>query len=390
MSDEKKLTKKEEKLLVVVVSIFLFFIGVHRGGTQLVIADIADMFGVGTEGVGMFASLQHIPPLFGPICAGIIADKIGKKPIVTIFVFLFAIGCVICGFSSSLTVFCIGMFVYSLGSTVSEMMSTATMSDVNVEKSAQYINISQFMFSMGAVVGPLLVQFFSDKVGTDWRFPFAFGFLSFIVMGTVLAIVKFPTAIAKAKEEGTKESIFSFITPILLCLLIAMLLYIGMETGYGNFIDSVMMAKSATDIISAFVLSAFWFGMAISRLVFSVISYKPGTMLRMCFTACAVLLVAITFVPAGVFSIAISALIGFAYGPIWCTIEAVAAASSNGNSGKAIGIMSIGSGIGGIVLPTLIGKAATAVKVQNALLVLAVAAVIGAIVCLKVKDEKKH
>lgn len=391
-----KLSEREERVLVILISIFLFFLGVHRGGSQLVANDIAELYGIGVEGVGIFASLQHIPPLFGPILAGIVADKIGKKPVVTTFIFVFAAGCVVCGLSNALNVFLVGMFIFALGSTVSEMMVTATLSDVNIEKSAQYINMSQFMFSMGAVVGPLLVEFFSERAGADWRFPFALGFASFVVMGVVLLIAKFPAAKRTAADalEGDKPVLdqkvdFSFVTPLLVCLAIAILLYIGMETGYGNFIDSVMIAKNSTEKISALTLSAFWLGMALCRLVFGFITYKPGQMLRVCFAVCVVFLIAITIIPAGIVSVGISFIIGAAYGPIWCIIQAVAAADSKGNSGKAIGLLSIASGIGGIVLPTAIGKLANAVRIENALYVLAAASLIGCVICFTVKDEKR-
>lgn len=392
----ERLSPKKEKLFVILISIYLFFLGVHRGGTQFVIADISDLYALGAEGIGLFASVQHIPPLFAPLTAGIIADRIGKKPLVTAFIFVFALGCVICGFSSSLTVFIIGMFIFALGSTVSEMMSTATLSDANVEKSFQYINISQFMFSMGAVVGPLLAEFFIKNAGADWRFPFSLGFLLFVIMGAVLLFTSFPGVPARAvsseaagaqdKKVSGIRNIFSFVTPFILCLAIAMMIYIGMETGYGNFIDSVMRAKNATSTISAFTLSAFWGGMAISRLVFSIISYRPGRMLRLCFAGCAILLAAIIIIPGGILSIIISAGIGFAYGPIWCTIEAVAAASSEGRSGSAIGFMSIASGLGGIIIPSLIGFAAKN-NVQTSLIVLAIASAVGFILCLRIKSK---
>lgn len=387
-----KLTERQERVLVILISIYLFFIGLHRGGIQLVNNDVTDLFGVAAEGVGIFTSVHHIPLLFAPLLAGIVADRIGKKCVVTSFIFIFAIGCAICGFSTSFGMYLVGTFVFAMGSHVSEMLATATLSDVNVEKSAQYINLSQFMFSMGAVVGPLLVQFFSEKGGTDWRFPSSFGFLSFVVMGVVLLTVKFPPATKPAidsegKKTSNKKVDFSFVTPLLICLAIAMLLYIGMESGYANFIDSVMVAKLATGRISALTLSGFWLGTAIIRLVFGFANYKPGHMLRLCYGVCVILLVVLSLLPSGILSVVISFLIGAAYGPIWCIIQAVAAASSEGNSGKALGLLSIMSGIGGIVLPTVIGKLATAVKVENALYVLAVASALGFLISFKVKDK---
>jgi len=397
---QNKMSSKEEKLLVILVSICLFFIGIHRGGSQLIVSDVALLFGLGEGGVGTLGALRHIPPFIAPLIAGIIADKVGKKPIVVISTFVFAIGCAICGFSTSLPIMIIGVLVFSTGSSVSEMVATAALTDANEDKSFQYINISQFLFSMGAFLGPLILEYYREKEMVDWRFPFSVGFITFLVCGLGYLIIKFPAnptsnnskSIENNETVFTKlRDIFSFITPVIIVLAIVMFLYIGMESGYGGFISSVMKSKNGTSAVAAFALSAFWGGTAISRLIFGFISYKPKRTLRRCLLISAVLLVTISVIPAGTFSVILSGLIGFTYGPIWGTLEAVAATSAGGKSASAIGLMSMAGGFGGIIIPALMGKLVGPIPMNYILIVLAVSAVIGALMWLLMKghDEVK-
>ena len=390
---KKTLTRKQELLAVIAISIYLFFIGVNRGGIQLVIADITNLFNIGTEGIGLLAALQQIPPLFMPFLMGMVADRIGKKPVVIGFVVIFAIGCFICGNATGLLMYIIGTLVYKTGSTVSENVATAVLADLNEEKGMQYINLSQFMFSLGAAAGPIALEFFSSHFNTGWNFIFFISILFFIIMGLVLTLVKFPknpqkAIVEKTVEEETSAKKKSFIKPIIIILAIAMFCIIGMEMGYGNFIDSFIDHKFSSNSTSALTLSAFWVGMAISRLLFSFIEYNAVRSLKICFAAAAIFMALLTFVKDPTSAIIVSGLVGFAYGPTWCTINALAASNSDGNSGAAVGLMAAASGVGGILIPAVMGLIAGKATVTAAIWTLVAVSAIGALVCLTLKSHR--
>lgn len=390
---KKTLTRKQELLAVIAISIYLFFIGVNRGGIQLVIADITELFNIGTEGIGLLAALQQIPPLFMPFLMGMVADKIGKKPVVIGFIVIFAIGCLICGNATGLVMYIVGTLVYKSGSTVSENVATAVLADLDENKGMQYINLSQFMFSLGAAAGPIALEFCSSHFNTGWNFIFYTSIVFFIIMALVLTMVKFPKNPQKSTDEimsydEPKAKKKTFIKPIIIVLAIAMFCIIGMEMGYGNFIDSFIDHKFSNNSTSAMTLSAFWVGMAISRLLFSFVEYNAVRSLKICFATAAIFMAMLTFVKNPTSAIIVSGLVGFAYGPTWCTINALAASNSDGNSGTAVGLMSVASGIGGILIPSVMGFIAGKATVSAAIWTLVVIAALGALVCLTLKSHR--
>ncbi|MDO4939410.1 MAG: MFS transporter [Lachnospiraceae bacterium] len=398
--NKKTLTRRQELIAVIAISIYLFFIGVNRGGIQLVIADISDLFNIGTEGIGLLAALQQIPPLFMPFLMGMVADKIGKKPVVVGFIAIFAVGCIICGSATGLVMYIIGTLVYKSGSTVSENAATAVLADLDEDKGMQYINLSQFMFSLGAAAGPIALEFCSTHFDTGWNFIFFASTGFFIIMGLVLTMVKFPKNPEKNVTKNADNSVVNtgskaktgsrtFIKPIIIILAIAMFCIIGMEMGYGNFIDSFIDHKFSNNSTSALTLSAFWIGMAISRLLFSFVDYNAVRSLKICFASAAIFIALLTFVKNPTSAIIVSGLVGFSYGPTWCTINALAASNSDGNSGTAVGLMAAASGVGGILIPAVMGFIAGKASVTAAIWTLVVIAAIGALVCLTLKSHKE-
>ena len=393
--ERKTLSKKQELIVVIAISIYLFFIGVNRGGIQLVIADITDLFNIGTEGIGLLAALQQIPPLFMPFLMGMAADKIGKKPVVIGFIVIFAIGCIICGNATGLVMYIIGTLVYKTGSTVSENVATAVLADLDENKGMQYINMSQFMFSLGAAAGPIVLEFCSSRFNTSWNFIFFISIFFFIIMSLVLLLVRFPQnpkkpAVEKSADGESRIKEKALIKPIIVILAVAMFCIIGMEMGYGNFIDSFIDHKFSNSSASAMTLSAFWVGMAISRLLFSFVEYNAVRSLKICFASAAIFMALLTFVRSPSSAIIVSGLVGFAYGPTWCTINALAASNSKGNSGAAVGLMAAASGVGGILVPAVMGFIAGKATVTAAIWALVVISAIGACVCLTLKSHKER
>ena len=110
-------------------------------------------------------------------------------------------------------------------------------------------------------------------------------------------------------------------------------------------------------------------------------------MLHVCFTLCAVLFVALVLNPIEWLSVVLSVLIGVSYGPIWTTLVGSAADAYPDRSGSAIGLMSTGCAIGGVVFPALMGAIATRFNFQWAFIALAVTALVASVLCRAVKDK---
>ena len=150
----------------------LFFYGFYLGGVQLVISEVSREYGQNAAGMGGLVAAQHIAAVVLPVVLGALADRIGKKPVLCIFAAVFAAGCFLAGLSKNLGVYVIGAVCVGAGYSVCESVSSAVLSELDAEKGARYINLSQALLSLGAVISPFLVQWLQKSRHASWRLPF--------------------------------------------------------------------------------------------------------------------------------------------------------------------------------------------------------------------------
>lgn len=376
--------------LLTAASALMFFYGVMLGGLQLVIADVAAYYGVNTAGMGLVVSAQYLTATIAPICMGVLADRIGKKPVLTAFSAVFGIGCAVAGFSSALPMYVIGAGMIGAGYSVCESLSSAALSDLDAEKGMQYINTAQCTLSVGAVASPIFLRYCMRSLGANWRLVFYICAAAYLLLTLLLLRTPFPRAAQATAEKGERGSAVFFHSGMFVCLFVAMLLYVGLENGFGYFVDSLLDERGGAEAsLSAFAISAYWAGMALSRFFCGLRQYSAGRMLRCCFLTIAGLFVLLISIPNQVVSVLISLLLGVAYGPVWSTLMARAALLFPHNSAGAIGMMSTGCALGGLVYPTLMGVLANAVGLRPAFLALVATALAGCAFCAKIREGHK-
>ena len=371
-------------VLVALSAALMFFYGFILGGMQLVLDDIAVLFRTGQTGKGMLVSAQHVTSMLAPVCMGLLADRIGKKKVLVAFSAVFGIGCAVCGFSETIAVYTFGITLTGAGYSVCESLSSAVLTDLDSKNGMRYINICQCLLSVGAVISPLLLQLAIGSLGASWRLPFYICAAAFLVLALLLSGTVFPTPAAKELTKQ-KSSYGAFVSAAFLCLLFAMICYVGLENGFGYFVNTLFVEQLQADHLGAYAISLYWAGMALCRLVCSLRPYRPIPMLLSCFALSAGLLTAMAFCPWGWASLVCCFFVGAAYAPVWSTLAALAAEQNPEHSGAAIGLMSTGCGLGGIVFPTVMGYVSEHYRITTAFVLLAVTAAIGLALCAAVR-----
>ena len=381
--------KIKPMVLVALSAALMFFYGFILGGMQLVLDDIANLFQTGQTGKGMLVSAQHITSALAPVCMGLLADKIGKKKVLVAFSAVFGIGCAVCGFSNTIAVYTFGITLTGAGYSVCESLSSAVLTDLDSKNGIRYINICQCLLSVGAVISPLLLQASIRYLGADWRLAFYVCAAAFLILAGLLSCTVFPKPVLK---ETTKRSgsYRQFLTVVFVCLVLAMIFYVGLENGFGYFVNTLFADHLQSGNLGAYAISLYWAGMALCRLVCSLKAYKPIPMLLGCFFLSAVLLAVLAVCPWGGASLACCFLVGAAFAPVWSTLAALAAAQNPEHSGAAIGLMSTGCGLGGIVFPTVMGYVSEHYRITTAFFLLCVTACVGLVLCFTVKYRQKN
>lgn len=375
------------------MSALLFVYGFYMGGLQFVIADISAAFGMKDAGmqamgIGILVSIPHIISLFLPALVGAISDRIGKKQMLLLFSGVFAVGCLIAGVSGSMLIYLIGATFVGAAHSVCESVATAVVSDANPQNAARNINISQGALSAGAVLGPIVIRWLIRTFHLNWRYLFAISGVGFVVMMAVMLLLRFPVVerVTNAKETGKKQGLLR--SPVLLCALLAMTLYVSLEKGVGNFTESLFSDELHREDLGAFALSLFWIGMTVSRFVIRPKMNKLPRLLMIHFLTCVMLFVLLAKSQSAYLSMGICFAVGFMYGPMWPSIVAMGTGEAADHSGAVAGMMSSFGSAGSMAAPILMGAVSSHWGLRSGFLLMAVFSLIGQILMLIAKKRK--
>ena len=383
MSD---VVRRKPPKLVLVLTALLFCYGFLMGGQQLVLMTVCGQFGLGVLGMGTMVAVLHVASTLAPAIMGAVADRIGKKKVLVTFTLLFGIGCLIAAVSGFLAMFVIALLIIGAGYSVCESLTSAVCVEVDAQNGARYINLTQCLLSVGAILGPIVLSNLPVLPFESWRTLYLLCGIPLVVIGIWLSRLSFPAA-ERAPAEKTSAGRL-WLSPIFIAMIVCMFLYIGLESGFGYFVDILFSGKVSGAALGAYGISAYWAGMAFSRLIYSLRTYRPRRTVQLSFLAAAVGFIALILVPSGYLCIALCALVGFTYGPIWTTIVAGAAQRFPQHKASATGLMSASCGLAGILYPVLMGAIVEHLDIRIGFLLLTLSAVMGAVLAFSLNNNK--
>lgn len=373
--------------LVALSSLMLLLAGLYLGGFQLVIASVSAEFHLDKTGMGLLVAVEYISMILMPSLSGLWADKVGKKPVLLTACASVMLGCLAAGVSHSLAPYVVGIFLVGGGGVVLEAITSATISDLAPEKSNRYINLCQCFFSTGAIVGPLALQAALDA-GIPWRVLYAVYGIGILLL--LLPLIRTPLP-GPAERRTALGSPMTFLrAPAFLMLFLSIVFYVGLENGFGYFAASLFDLGLDAPHLGAYAISAFWAGMAVSRLISSVRSFSASKSVVLYYVGSAAGLLILALSRSPWLSLAVSFLTGFGYGPIWSNLVALAAGEFPQRSAGAVGLMSTGCGIGGALYPVIMGAMADHLDIRVPFFLLTATALVGAllgIVYLRLKGR---
>lgn len=379
-------------LMLCLLSALLFVKGLYLGGLQYVIGNISASFGMEIAGIGILVALPHVTSIVLPTAMGTLSDKIGKKLVLVLCCGGFALGCVLVCLSKGIVLYIIGSLIVGGSGSACESLATAVLADVNPKDSARYINISQCVLSAGAVISPVGIRWLMDITRLNWRLLFALcGFGAALLIGLLL-ISAFPVSAPKTMRKRGGEKLPFFRNGIFLCAILSMVLYISLENGVGYFAESFFTHTLSREELGAYALSLYWIGNTVSRLVFSVRMKNLRSLLLIHFGATAVLFGALTFSASPYLCLALCGSIGFAYGPIWSALVALATRQFPEHSGSVSGLMMSAGAIGNTATPVLMGIISGWFSIRAGFLLMTIFAIAGALLAMvskKHKDSRK-
>lgn len=225
---------------------------------------------------------------------------------------------------------------------------------VHNETVGPFMNGLHAFFGLGAFVAPLIVARVLSATGDiHWAY-WVFAIAAFPIAAFIWSL---PSPASRSVPAQHAHAPFPILPVVLMVL--CFLLYVGGEVGYGNWIATYAVKLNfGTQVTAAYLTSAFWGSFALARLfgVWVSTRLKPITILSIDFAGCLVSLgLLIFFQDSSTLLWVGTILFGIFQASIFATFMALAEERMH-ITGTIAGWFLLGAGMGGMILPWLIGQ----------------------------------
>lgn len=247
-----------------------------------------------------------------------------------------------------------------------------------------------FTFGFGAFVAPIVV---AQITGLSGDIHWVYWLFAIVNIPIALWIWSLPGPTARAKTADDGESKVQA-SPLILALLVAFFFfYVGLESGFGNWIYTYAITLKLADATwAAYLTSTFWGAYTLFRLLGVWISTRasPQNILFADFAVSAIGLGLILLVPGSQFALwAGTIILGASIASIFPTMMTLAEQRLH-LTGSITSWFFVGAGIGHMILPWLIGQFFEPLGPTSMVVVLMVDLVINVLVLALVLGKSKN
>ena len=330
-------------------------------------------FGQDNIAIGLVYFTNSLAYIVGTFFGGVLTERLGRRVVLSSGAAMIGLGVIGCGVAPIWPLFMVGHAMLSAGAGVIDGGVNALFMDLYAHRPGGALNRLHLFFSIGALIAPITIGV-AVGAGVPWR-------LVFLVTSGLAFLVAFllwrePMPDGRHHGPGTDAAgapnagaIMGRGTPFaLIALAIAIGCYVPSEMGVSNWLVEYFKAEPRE--VATGALSLFWFGLALGRLVSSVIADRMGPV-RFAATwavIAGVMIIAAVLVPSVPVAIACFAVAGFASGPIYPMIMAVAGAFYPGRTAMVSGILASAAVAGSIIYPPLMGLIAQTIGLPVAMI----------------------
>jgi fucose permease len=308
------------------------------------------------------------------IGAGTLADKYGPRPVLIGGIVIMSAGMLGVTFSNSIFLMFASGLLAGLGHGAVDISVNLLAARVFQERSTAAVNLVNFFFGVGAVVGPALASFTINRWNTGIP-------VIWVGIGVVILCIPFislfllspvgqPVKVAEIKSTPFYRS------PLLWIAGAILFLYVGSENGMGGWTGTYLQQSvSVPADRAALIVSGFWMTLTLGRLI--------GAYLGTRWTADRLMVVSLTGAVLGGLMLALTTgnlpltiiavlITGLFFGPIYPTTFSISANLFKESSGKAAGLIVALASLGGMFLPPLQGVVLTRLGNQASVVLIAV------------------
>jgi MFS transporter, FHS family, Na+ dependent glucose transporter 1 len=301
--------------------------------------------------------------LIGSWFGGRAYDRLPSNRLIPSALIVLTLGVVYIPISSELSLLVLVIFILGISQGVLDVGGNTLLLWIHGPRVGPYMNGLHFFFGVGALLSPIAVaQIVSISGDIQWVY-WLFG-----LVALPLAVWTWFLPNPPPREKHSSENRSPVNITLLLLFMVFFFLYVGAEIGYGNWIFTYTTTlQLGTPMAAAYLTSAFWGFFTLSRLAGIPISIRvaPNKILFADLIGC---LISLGLLIVGANSTQIlwigTIILGISMASIFPTLMTLADSKLH-NSGEITGWLLIGTGLGGMFLPWIIGQAFTTVGPQS-------------------------
>lgn len=334
-----------------------FLIGWSALLVPSLIRSIEANFGQTDAAIGTYFLISSLASATSSVGGGLLTERVGRRVVLSIAASLLALGLLMIGTVGSWELFLLAALPVGLGFGSIDGGVNGLILDLYPDSRGRALNLAHICFSLGALGSPLVVGR-ALEAGIAWEVPIIATALAAIVIAVGLAVGPLPSGRhgrhvdAGVRASGPRGIGFSW---VLVGLAVAIGCYVASEIGVSNWL--VRFLDSATIGLATAALALYWGALSLGRLASAAWSdrFDHARLAAVSATVSGVALVAAVAVPSVPLSILLFGVVGFAFGPIYPLIMAVAGERYPTRSAAVSGALAGCAVVGGVVYPPLMG-----------------------------------
>jgi fucose permease len=335
-----------------------FLIGWSALLVPSLVRSIEAQFGQTDAAIGTYFLINSLASATSSVGGGLLTERVGRRVVLSLAASLLGLGLLMIGTVGSWGLFLLAALPLGLGFGAIDGGVNGLILDLYPESRGRALNLAHICFSLGALGSPLVVGR-ALEAGIAWEVPIIGTALAAIAIAVSLAVGPLPSGRHGRHVDGGVRTAtvprgigFAW---VLVGLAVAIGCYVASEIGVSNWL--VRFLDSATIGLATAALALYWGALSLGRLASAAWSdrFDHARLAAVSATVSGFALVAAVAVPSVPLSIVLFGVVGFAFGPIYPLIMAVAGERYPTRSAAVSGLLAGCAVIGGVVYPPLMG-----------------------------------